>query len=142
MVDNENILETTIPASEWEEVIQFYTRVLGPPKKESEAEVVFAISGSESELRAIRGEDEEKLTNLKPPRYFRARSGRHVIEVYNQLLASDKTAFSIAAPHQIGPRGRVTTLAYVGFGDPYLFAKATFLLEGEIVCIIHNPDWN
>lgn len=143
MTDSESIIESTVHTSKWDEAIQFYTRILGSPKKEGQNEVFFAFSESENELRVIRSEDEEKLiTTLKPPYYAKARTPKQVEEGHEYLLKRDKNAFSIAAPHQIGPSGKVLTLALVGYGNPCLFAGASFVLEGDIVCIIHNPDWN
>ncbi len=141
MTDESNAIETTIPAQYWEEMVQSYTDLFGAPQQLSDSEVLFTAPDDGLMLRLTKDTETERQerTSMRPPDYYRvygANGYQILVELYNTILRSDKTAYSIQVPMRVGIPGKpYLILAFIGHGDP------CGILESRTDCLIHNPNW-
>ena len=138
MLDNEKTIDITIPAGEWEQAIEFYSKVFGVTLPENTNVPTLSLAIPEFEIRLTNDNNKELTTqpsiHLQP---VRGRNGRIAIrEIHKKILEADKSASEILAPYNLTPTGNnAITISLISLGD-------LSFLGGKIVCLVHNPDWN
>ncbi|UOQ82461.1 hypothetical protein [Hymenobacter sp. 5414T-23] len=137
MTNSADVVEVNVPSSEWDELVRFYSQLYGQPQERSASTVAFTSADADFELHLTRA-DEKDASDTKPPYYHivRGSNGRQTLRrLFRDLLNSDKSAYSIQDPREVGPAGKEVTTAFIGYGDPCA------LIQERTDCLLHNPNW-
>lgn len=138
---NANVGETDVSAGNWQAAVEFYAKALGAAMPSNLDVSPLVLERPDFTLRLHKVDEDKEWMTPKPKNYTRVKGPMPfdiVTRVYNSLLNSDPTAFSIAEPHYVpGPGNSFIILALVGFGDPCFDKDVLSKIEG----VIHNPNW-